>query len=107
MAGSESMVVMNGTQVSYIGHDCEDIPEFLGERYGRLARRLDLSFNRLRRKKVRLLEKEQSSRSPCLVCRLRLDHHGFSRRHGSEKCRQTQASGMTPVLLCLHILGQF
>ncbi|XP_036402590.1 leucine-rich melanocyte differentiation-associated protein [Megalops cyprinoides] len=48
MAGSESMVVMNGTQISYIGHDCEDIPEFLGERYGGHAKRLDLSFNRLR-----------------------------------------------------------
>ncbi|XP_035255810.1 leucine-rich melanocyte differentiation-associated protein isoform X4 [Anguilla anguilla] len=48
MAVHESMVVMNGTQISYIGHDCEDIPEFLGERYGRHARRLDLSFNLLR-----------------------------------------------------------
>ncbi|XP_070291099.1 leucine-rich melanocyte differentiation-associated protein-like [Salvelinus sp. IW2-2015] len=48
MACSDSMVTMNGTQVSYIGHDCEDIPEFLGERYGCLARRLDLSFNQLR-----------------------------------------------------------
>ncbi|XP_064172876.1 leucine-rich melanocyte differentiation-associated protein isoform X2 [Anguilla rostrata] len=48
MAVHESMVVMNGTQISCIGHDCEDIPEFLGERYGRHARRLDLSFNRLR-----------------------------------------------------------
>uniref|UniRef100_A0A8C7QGL5 Leucine-rich melanocyte differentiation-associated protein n=1 Tax=Oncorhynchus mykiss TaxID=8022 RepID=A0A8C7QGL5_ONCMY len=35
-------------QVSYIGHDCEDIPEYLGERYGLLTRRLDLSFNQLR-----------------------------------------------------------
>uniref|UniRef100_A0A8C7QJL6 Leucine-rich melanocyte differentiation-associated protein n=1 Tax=Oncorhynchus mykiss TaxID=8022 RepID=A0A8C7QJL6_ONCMY len=34
--------------VSYIGHDCEDIPEYLGERYGLLTRRLDLSFNQLR-----------------------------------------------------------
>ncbi|KAK6328559.1 hypothetical protein J4Q44_G00005370, partial [Coregonus suidteri] len=48
MACSDSMVSMNGTQVSYIGHDCEDIPEFLGERYGLLTRRLDLSFNQLR-----------------------------------------------------------
>ncbi|XP_029524962.1 leucine-rich melanocyte differentiation-associated protein-like isoform X2 [Oncorhynchus nerka] len=48
MACSDSMVTMNGTQVSYIGHDCEDIPEFLGKKYGCLARRLDLSFNQLR-----------------------------------------------------------
>ncbi|XP_021436488.1 leucine-rich melanocyte differentiation-associated protein isoform X2 [Oncorhynchus mykiss] len=48
MACSDSMVSMNGTQVSYIGHDCEDIPEYLGERYGLLTRRLDLSFNQLR-----------------------------------------------------------
>ncbi|XP_076141241.1 leucine-rich melanocyte differentiation-associated protein [Alosa pseudoharengus] len=48
MAYNESMVVVSGTQVSYIGHDCEDIPGFLGERFGGFARRLDLSFNRLR-----------------------------------------------------------
>nr|XP_046210102.1 leucine-rich melanocyte differentiation-associated protein-like [Oncorhynchus gorbuscha] len=48
MACSDFMVSMNGTQVSYIGHDCEDIPEYLGERYGLLTRRLDLSFNQLR-----------------------------------------------------------
>lgn len=36
------------SQVSYIGHDCEDIPDFLGDTYGQLARRLDLSFNQLR-----------------------------------------------------------
>ncbi|XP_066549343.1 leucine-rich melanocyte differentiation-associated protein [Amia ocellicauda] len=48
MAGGESRVAMNGTQVSYIGHDCEEIPDFLGEQYGGLARRLDLSFNLLR-----------------------------------------------------------
>ncbi|KPP62265.1 leucine-rich repeat-containing protein C10orf11-like, partial [Scleropages formosus] len=35
-------------QVSYMGHDCEQIPAFLGERYGQLAKRLDLSFNQLR-----------------------------------------------------------
>lgn len=35
-------------QVSCIGHDWEDIPDFLGAKYGELARRLDLSFNQLR-----------------------------------------------------------
>nr|XP_020458894.1 leucine-rich repeat-containing protein C10orf11 homolog isoform X2 [Monopterus albus] len=47
MTHSES-VAINGTQVSYIGHDCKDIPDFLGDTYGQIARRLDLSFNQLR-----------------------------------------------------------
>ncbi|XP_030059093.1 leucine-rich melanocyte differentiation-associated protein [Microcaecilia unicolor] len=47
MAGSESKVVVNETQVSYIGQDCKEIPEFLGRKYGHLAKRLDLSFNLL------------------------------------------------------------
>ncbi|GAA6110631.1 leucine-rich melanocyte differentiation-associated protein isoform X1 [Tachysurus ichikawai] len=47
MAHSETGVVVTGTQVSYIGHDCELIPEFLAANYGSLAKRLDLSFNRL------------------------------------------------------------
>ncbi|KAJ8013817.1 hypothetical protein DPEC_G00033730, partial [Dallia pectoralis] len=47
MECSDSFVTMNGTQVSYIGHDCDNLPEFLGERFGHLARRLDLSFNQL------------------------------------------------------------
>ncbi|XP_009886964.1 PREDICTED: leucine-rich repeat-containing protein C10orf11 homolog [Charadrius vociferus] len=34
--------------VSYISQDCEEIPEFLGRIYGRMAKRLDLSFNLLR-----------------------------------------------------------
>lgn len=48
MAYNESMVVVNGSQVSCIGHDWEDIPDFLGGKYGEVARRLDLSFNQLR-----------------------------------------------------------
>ncbi|XP_030604168.1 leucine-rich melanocyte differentiation-associated protein [Archocentrus centrarchus] len=48
MASNESLVALNGKQISYIGHDCEEIPNFLGEMYGQFARRLDLSFNRLR-----------------------------------------------------------
>ncbi|XP_040906261.1 leucine-rich melanocyte differentiation-associated protein [Toxotes jaculatrix] len=48
MAHNESLVALNGTQVSYIGHDCEYIPDFLGDTYGQFARRLDLSFNQLR-----------------------------------------------------------
>ncbi|XP_064286462.1 leucine-rich melanocyte differentiation-associated protein isoform X7 [Passer domesticus] len=34
--------------VSYISQDCEEIPEFLGRKYGHMAKRLDLSFNLLR-----------------------------------------------------------
>ncbi|CAM4727573.1 unnamed protein product [Leuciscus chuanchicus] len=48
MAYNESMVVVNGSQVSCIGLDWEDIPDFIGAKYGELARRLDLSFNQLR-----------------------------------------------------------
>lgn len=36
------------SQVSYISQDCEEIPEFLGRKYGHMAKRLDLSFNLLR-----------------------------------------------------------
>ncbi|XP_075114085.1 leucine-rich melanocyte differentiation-associated protein [Leptodactylus fuscus] len=39
---------MTGTQVSYIGKDCTKIPSFLAKKYGRQAKRLDLSFNLLR-----------------------------------------------------------
>ncbi|XP_054654034.1 leucine-rich melanocyte differentiation-associated protein isoform X1 [Dunckerocampus dactyliophorus] len=48
MALRESPVALNGTHISYIGHDCKDIPDFLGDTYGQFARRLDLSFNQLR-----------------------------------------------------------
>uniref|UniRef100_A0A3B1JIA3 Uncharacterized protein n=1 Tax=Astyanax mexicanus TaxID=7994 RepID=A0A3B1JIA3_ASTMX len=47
MAHSEAAAVVNGTQVSYIGHDSEVIPDFLAAAYGNIARRLDLSFNHL------------------------------------------------------------
>ncbi|XP_035185181.1 leucine-rich melanocyte differentiation-associated protein isoform X3 [Oxyura jamaicensis] len=43
-------VVVSGAQVSYISQDCEEIPEFLGRKYGHMAKRLDLSFNLLREK---------------------------------------------------------
>ncbi|XP_061601594.1 leucine-rich melanocyte differentiation-associated protein [Cololabis saira] len=48
MAHFESLVALNGTQLSYIGHDSKDIPHFLGDTYGQFAKRLDLSFNQLR-----------------------------------------------------------
>ncbi|XP_038593085.1 leucine-rich melanocyte differentiation-associated protein isoform X2 [Micropterus salmoides] len=48
MAHNELSVALNGTQLSFIGHDCKDFPDFLGETYGQFARRLDLSFNQLR-----------------------------------------------------------
>ncbi|XP_076980931.1 leucine-rich melanocyte differentiation-associated protein isoform X5 [Tamandua tetradactyla] len=39
---------VTGTQVSYIGQDCREIPESLGRDCGHFAKRLDLSFNLLR-----------------------------------------------------------
>ncbi|XP_042192536.1 leucine-rich melanocyte differentiation-associated protein [Callorhinchus milii] len=48
MESNDLGIVVNGTQVSYIGQDCEAIPEFLGTKYGDFAKRLDLSFNLLR-----------------------------------------------------------
>ncbi|XP_012881158.1 PREDICTED: leucine-rich repeat-containing protein C10orf11 homolog isoform X4 [Dipodomys ordii] len=41
-------LVVCGTQVSYIGQDCREIPEHLGKDCGHFAKRLDLSFNLLR-----------------------------------------------------------
>nr|XP_058155088.1 leucine-rich melanocyte differentiation-associated protein isoform X2 [Dasypus novemcinctus] len=41
-------LVVHGTQVSYIGQDCREIPEELGRDCGHFAKRLDLSFNLLR-----------------------------------------------------------
>ncbi|XP_054515416.1 leucine-rich melanocyte differentiation-associated protein isoform X2 [Pan paniscus] len=41
-------LVVRGTQVSYIGQDCREIPEHLGRDCGHFAKRLDLSFNLLR-----------------------------------------------------------
>ncbi|XP_076400769.1 leucine-rich melanocyte differentiation-associated protein isoform X5 [Peromyscus maniculatus bairdii] len=41
-------LVVSGTQVSYIGQDCREIPEQLGRDCGHFAKRLDLSFNLLR-----------------------------------------------------------
>ncbi|KAM9324983.1 leucine-rich melanocyte differentiation-associated protein [Gastrophryne carolinensis] len=38
---------VTGDQVSYIGKDCTEIPQFLASKYGRHAKRLDLSFNLL------------------------------------------------------------
>ncbi|XP_048865136.1 leucine-rich melanocyte differentiation-associated protein isoform X2 [Brienomyrus brachyistius] len=43
-----AMAVVAGSQISYIGQDIEEIPASLGEQYGGLARRLDISFNQLK-----------------------------------------------------------
>ncbi|XP_075466461.1 leucine-rich melanocyte differentiation-associated protein isoform X2 [Ascaphus truei] len=48
MASGEEGQVLADNQVSYIGHDCTEIPTSLGRKYGHLAKRLDLSFNLLR-----------------------------------------------------------
>ncbi|KAM4032095.1 leucine-rich melanocyte differentiation-associated protein isoform 2-T2 [Anomaloglossus baeobatrachus] len=45
---SDGEETVTGTQVSYIGKDCTKIPSFLTQKYGRQAKRLDLSFNLLR-----------------------------------------------------------
>ncbi|XP_049502210.1 leucine-rich melanocyte differentiation-associated protein isoform X2 [Panthera uncia] len=47
-------LVVSGTQVSYIGQDCREIPEHLGRDCGHFAKRLDLSFNLLRNTKNHL-----------------------------------------------------
>ncbi|CAL8368193.1 unnamed protein product [Gadus morhua 'NCC'] len=54
MDDGESLVSMNGTHVSFIGNDCENIPDFLGDTYGQMAKRLDLSFNLLSAHRGRL-----------------------------------------------------
>ncbi|XP_023574692.1 leucine-rich melanocyte differentiation-associated protein isoform X3 [Octodon degus] len=41
-------LMVSGTQVSYTGQDCREIPEHLGRDCGHFAKRLDLSFNLLR-----------------------------------------------------------
>ncbi|KAF4794530.1 hypothetical protein TURU_101699 [Turdus rufiventris] len=44
----EMKAIFEIPNVSYISQDCEEIPEFLGRKYGHMAKRLDLSFNLLR-----------------------------------------------------------
>ncbi|XP_006519743.1 leucine-rich melanocyte differentiation-associated protein isoform X6 [Mus musculus] len=41
-------LMVSGTQVSYVGQSCREIPEHLGRDFGHFAKRLDLSFNLLR-----------------------------------------------------------
>ncbi|XP_063130702.1 leucine-rich melanocyte differentiation-associated protein isoform X4 [Rattus norvegicus] len=41
-------LMVSGTQVSYVGQYCREIPESLGRDFGHFAKRLDLSFNLLR-----------------------------------------------------------
>nr|XP_026655415.1 leucine-rich melanocyte differentiation-associated protein isoform X3 [Zonotrichia albicollis] len=45
---SNQFLLEHARMVSYISQDCEEIPEFLGRKYGHMAKRLDLSFNLLR-----------------------------------------------------------
>ncbi|XP_064572335.1 leucine-rich melanocyte differentiation-associated protein isoform X3 [Zonotrichia leucophrys gambelii] len=45
---SNKFLLEHARMVSYISQDCEEIPEFLGRKYGHMAKRLDLSFNLLR-----------------------------------------------------------
>ncbi|XP_064125151.1 leucine-rich melanocyte differentiation-associated protein-like isoform X2 [Loxodonta africana] len=50
-------LVVSGTQVSYVGQDCREIPEHLGRDCGHFAKRLDLSFNLLRSLAVSSVER--------------------------------------------------
>nr|XP_045734128.1 leucine-rich melanocyte differentiation-associated protein isoform X4 [Mirounga angustirostris] len=52
-------LVVSGTQVSYIGQDCREIPEHLGRDCGHFAKRLDLSFNLLRVLSLFLVDEER------------------------------------------------
>ncbi|KAF0027553.1 hypothetical protein F2P81_020294 [Scophthalmus maximus] len=97
MAHGESSVALNGTQISYIGHDCKDIPGFLGDTYGQFARRLDLSFNQLRNGRDRC-------RNQCEVC-------GNKRQQLTEKlCRAaaytSRLGDNTTVVLMLKTCGE-
>ncbi|XP_055392632.1 uncharacterized protein LOC129620872 isoform X1 [Bubalus kerabau] len=56
-------LVVSGTQVSYIGQDCREIPEHLGRDCGHFAKRLDLSFNLLRKLLERKRERTSSKAS--------------------------------------------
>ena len=47
-AHKSDMLVSSCPQVAFIGEDIERIPEDLIQRHGQTAKRLDLSFNRLR-----------------------------------------------------------
>nr|XP_020744551.1 leucine-rich repeat-containing protein C10orf11 homolog [Odocoileus virginianus texanus] len=60
-------LVVSGTQVSYIGQDCREIPEHLGRDCGHFAKRLDLSFNLLRpmRHVRKLLERKRENQQVC------------------------------------------
>eukprot|EP00028_Trichosphaerium_sp_Am-I-7-wt_P010573 CAMPEP_0168527146 /NCGR_PEP_ID=MMETSP0405-20121227/12414_1 /TAXON_ID=498012 /ORGANISM="Trichosphaerium sp, Strain Am-I-7 wt" /LENGTH=227 /DNA_ID=CAMNT_0008550173 /DNA_START=46 /DNA_END=729 /DNA_ORIENTATION=+ len=47
MAETAPKYVLNGGQLSVVGHDLEEIPAELGERYGNDATQLTLSFNNI------------------------------------------------------------
>ncbi|XP_057164240.1 leucine-rich melanocyte differentiation-associated protein isoform X4 [Ursus arctos] len=56
-------LVVSGTQVSYIGQDCREIPEHLGRDCGHFAKRLDLSFNLLSIMELLLLARAEQNTS--------------------------------------------
>lgn len=48
MENPEAAVVLNGSQLSFVGQEAESIPGIIGSKYGKVVTRLDLSSNQLR-----------------------------------------------------------
>jgi len=48
MENVDGSVVLNGCQLSYVGQEAESIPGIIGRKYGKVVKRLDLSYNQLR-----------------------------------------------------------
>lgn len=48
MDSAETAVVLNGSQLSFVGQEAESIPGIFGRKYGKVVTRLDLSYNQLR-----------------------------------------------------------
>ncbi|XP_022798230.1 leucine-rich melanocyte differentiation-associated protein-like [Stylophora pistillata] len=48
MDSAEAAVVLNGSQLSFVGQEVESIPGIFGRKYGKVVTRLDLSYNQLR-----------------------------------------------------------
>ncbi|CAH3143847.1 unnamed protein product [Pocillopora meandrina] len=48
MDSAEVAVMLNGTQLSFVGQEAESIPGIIGRKYGKVTTRLDLSYNQLR-----------------------------------------------------------
>ncbi|CAL8361375.1 unnamed protein product [Boreogadus saida] len=83
MDDGESLVSMNGTHVSFIGNDCENIPDFLGDTYGQMAKRLDLSFNLLSLSHPPRLLPSPAHATTASTRRINASHQRLATAHGS------------------------